>query len=187
MIDYEKLKKAHELMYELCSKDKSTVFGMTFGEKLYEFAGLERYRALVYENTKGCNAIRTDDIDDLIAKLKELNPPEPKYKIGNRIWYQDRGKPFGANIVDIRNGEYEIDDSKNNNGKSWFAESELYPTKQCLIEAQIVEYYNDKKLPDKCGLTVKDICVHEDDGNIYWDAERFPARYNCIKCGEFYK
>lgn len=52
---------------------------------------------------------------------------------------------------------------------------------------RIVDYYNDKILACKCGLEVKDICVHESDGYIYWDDERFPEKNKCIKCGEFYK
>lgn len=52
---------------------------------------------------------------------------------------------------------------------------------------RICEYWNDKKLAGKCGLKVKDICVHESDGNIYWDKERFPERHKCVKCGEFYR
>ena len=30
-------------------------------------------------------------------------------------------------------------------------------------------------------------CVHESDGNIYWDNERFPEKSKCKKCGEFYR
>lgn len=51
---------------------------------------------------------------------------------------------------------------------------------------RLCSYWNDKKLADKCGLNVKDICVHEYDGNVYWDEERFPAKYKCKKCGAFY-
>lgn len=52
---------------------------------------------------------------------------------------------------------------------------------------RIKEYYRDKVFAAKCGLEVKDICVHETDGNIYYDSERFPVKYRCIKCGEFYR
>ncbi len=51
---------------------------------------------------------------------------------------------------------------------------------------RITEYYRDKFLAAKCGLEVKDICVHERDGIIYWDKDRFP-RHKCAKCGEFYR
>lgn len=61
------------------------------------------------------------------------------------------------------------------------------------------EYWNDKKLAEKCGLEVKDICVHEWDGFDYFDhgirvtdfmhivcTERGYFK-KCKKCGEFYK
>lgn len=51
------------------------------------------------------------------------------------------------------------------------------------------EYLHDKKLAEKCGLTVKDICVHESAGNTYrtFEPYNFPEKRKCIKCGEFYK
>lgn len=49
---------------------------------------------------------------------------------------------------------------------------------------RIIEYYNDKKMADKYGLTVKDICIHESDHNMLLIN---PGLYRCIKCGEFYR
>ncbi len=52
---------------------------------------------------------------------------------------------------------------------------------------RMAEYWRDKKLAEKCGLHVKDVCVHESDGNYYWDNERFPEKNKCIKCGSYYE
>lgn len=55
---------------------------------------------------------------------------------------------------------------------------------------RVVEYWNDKKLAEKCGLEVKEICDHESDGETYckdfpkWDGV---PNYRCKKCGEFYR
>ena len=45
------------------------------------------------------------------------------------------------------------------------------------------EYWNDKKLAEKCGLELKDICVHEENFN---SITIYPIK-KCIKCGEFYR
>lgn len=57
---------------------------------------------------------------------------------------------------------------------------------------RLCSHWNDKKLAEKCGLQVKNICVHESDGIRY--ANQFAERWQkdkaimkCIKCGEFYK
>lgn len=55
------------------------------------------------------------------------------------------------------------------------------PKIQALLN-RLTNYWRDKRLAEKCGMTVQDICEHEQDGNIYWDDERFPAKYCCKKC-----
>lgn len=45
---------------------------------------------------------------------------------------------------------------------------------------RITEYYQDKKLAEKCGLGVKDICVHE------WVTGIYTVKH-CKKCGESHK
>jgi hypothetical protein len=53
---------------------------------------------------------------------------------------------------------------------------------------RICEHWKDKKLAEKCGLEVKDICVHESDGNTYMTFQpySFPGKYRCKKCGHFW-
>lgn len=188
MIDFEKLRTAHEL----CCDTESYYFDIALG---MDNGCIALYDANNNAEQFICNPY---DLDDLINKLKELTKPEPKYKIGESVWYQDLGKPFGANIVFVSNEQYEIDDSKNNNGKTWFTETELYPTKQALIEAQI-EYWSSQ-LDTRCVLSPDiqinqhevdiDRCQHESsrilrlsdggDGLCHYDVK-------CKKCGEFYR
>ena len=55
---------------------------------------------------------------------------------------------------------------------------------------RIREYWNDKKLADKCGLQVKDICVHEwGVVGFYRDSRETESivMKKCLKCGEVYK
>ncbi len=55
---------------------------------------------------------------------------------------------------------------------------------------RITEYYRDKVLAAKCGLEVKDICVHEYQNNFGLDSRprhEKAVKPKCKKCGEFYK
>ncbi len=52
---------------------------------------------------------------------------------------------------------------------------------------RIVDYYNDKILACKCGLEVKDICVHEPDISLRRKGGCIPDHDKCIKCREFYR
>ena len=55
---------------------------------------------------------------------------------------------------------------------------------------RIMEYHVDKQLAEKCGLEVKDICVHEYQNNLEFDSRpryQKAAKPTCKKCGEFYK
>lgn len=58
---------------------------------------------------------------------------------------------------------------------------------------RIFEYMRDKRLAEKCGLEVKDICVHErepDSAPIPYDWDKrfgIDWRFKCKKCGEFYR
>ena len=49
---------------------------------------------------------------------------------------------------------------------------------------RLCDYWKDKKMAEKCGMEVKDICVHaRDDCHPPLDVIIF----KCQKCGEFYK
>jgi len=49
---------------------------------------------------------------------------------------------------------------------------------------RLAVYLNDKKLAEKCGLNVKEICVHE---ATFVMTHPDGQTHTCIKCGEFYK
>ena len=51
---------------------------------------------------------------------------------------------------------------------------------------RITDYYNDKRLAEKCGMKAQDICVHELQPIIYPKPGTFEM-CQCTKCGEFYK
>lgn len=46
-----------------------------------------------------------------------------------------------------------------------------------------LEYRNDKKLAEKCGLSVKEICTHDWQPEINTRAKS-EWKWNCAKCGE---
>lgn len=48
---------------------------------------------------------------------------------------------------------------------------------------RMCDYWKDKKLAEKCGLDVRDICEHENDGLIYTSN---PPQSKCKKCGGFF-
>jgi hypothetical protein len=50
------------------------------------------------------------------------------------------------------------------------------------------EYWNDKKLAEKCGLERKDICVHEwKVEGLNYNGDKWQWKNKCKKCGEFYR
>ena len=51
---------------------------------------------------------------------------------------------------------------------------------------RVCEYWKDKQLADKCGLQIKDICVHELKPIVYPRPDTIKM-WQCIKCGEFYR
>lgn len=134
------------------------------------------------------------DIDDLITTLLALSEPEPKYKVGDKVWYIDLpvNQIHSSIIIKVNNDEYAVDGSINGT-KDDFIESELYPTKADLIEAQIA-YWTTMREPEKfqhqwnhgelsptyCSrFGVGPDCQHETVLKI--------KPYKCIKCGEFYR
>lgn len=48
---------------------------------------------------------------------------------------------------------------------------------------RICEHWNDKKLAEKCGLPVKEICVHE---ATFVMTHLDGKTHTCIKCGAYY-
>lgn len=175
MIDYEKLKIAHELALKV---DRAIKY--IFGNSI---ANTPCHQFYIQNYTE---EERCDDIDDLISKLQELTQPEPKYKVGDEVWYLDL--PINKiHIGIIRRARYDeyVINGEDNDTKDDFTADELYPTKKSLIEAQI-KYWKSLREPEEC--------QHESDGIDHFlyskDKKfRFPVvEFNkCTKCGEFYK
>ena len=121
MIDYEKLKIAHELANKLSlSTDSQVRICVSFNCEviMYDIYGPTE----VYYN-----------IDKLISKLNELTPPKRKYEVGETWWYLelDIGDHFPIpDFMVITEGN-----------KDWSRkDEEWYPSKQALIESQIFHW-----------------------------------------------
>ncbi len=91
-----------------------------------------------------------DDIDDLIQKLQELSQPKTKYKVGDEVWMIEYDEPKSFIIDSVCGLKYYL--YKHDFGL--VKQSELYPTKSALIEAQIKYWIDElKKLPEFPSLT----------------------------------
>ncbi len=161
MIDYEKLKLAHELAEE-CDMQ---IWFTASSRKDY-----------------GATAIM--DIDDLIAKITELTQPKPKYK---DAWYlSDNGKlPL---CTKVHAGAYYAMCDETDIGALG---KTMYPSKEALIDAQIEYWQSlkSKDAASLYAAGVKKIyadaeCQHESEEIGYTSN---PPQNRCKKCGEFYR
>lgn len=155
MIDYEKLQIAHEI-----------------GEK----NDVSIYYAYKYKNGE---FIYWVSLDQLHFEMKELNvqqKPQPKYKVGQNVYRLDgANKPrlFNIDKFKCEFGEYfyrDFDDI-------WWNESQLYPTREALILAQI-EYWNS--LGDTQDNQVQPDCKHVSKFNVI--NERGNINVTCYDC-----
>lgn len=170
MIDYTKLKTAHELCEKLLAQDGSTMTICICHTPL-------GYRYIVTDGRLQQQGF--DGIDGVITKLKELTQSEPKYKVGQSVWAIAGGQPT----------EYIYDDK--------IKDFDLYPTKAALIEAQI-EYWQSQREPQTAGFAVtpdklksllREECEHDFRGNVcikcnmhYWQySDESVAKNNFTK------
>jgi hypothetical protein len=126
MIDYEKLKLAHNLILKV---DEKYVLA------LYVSCSFDPYFRLGTLNTDWFEDY--NNIDDLIKKLKELTEPKRahKYIVGDEVWFlRVCGTIDHSYVVEI---DFDSNDMYLINGVRWFEEKDLYPTKQALIESQV--------------------------------------------------
>lgn len=159
MIDYEKLKLAHDLAEE---------------------------NNIAIQYNLPNERLVTDNIDDLLSLIQQLTEPKPKYKVGDKVWFQYCGE-IENKIVDEES-------------LSWVnIVTGLYPNRKDLIEAQI-DYWTSLKKEEKstCSGHVSmntpfegetKACHHEPSRkhNIFTDDGGVFAMKECKKCGEFYK
>lgn len=210
MIDYDKLRLAHELANKYYQQSNSGVVI----ESNFEFGCTLEY---VYRLWIDQNISSFNEIDDLITKLKALTQPEPKYKVGDTVWMEINGEPVSRFIFKNAGPKYYLEGYV-----GLMYESELYPTKAELIEAQI-KYWTSMREPEHefekgicvhCGdkyfdhgpfcmrleycnvsgakLGKREECEHESDGSVpklshFTSEEGCVFVRKCIKCGEFYR
>lgn len=132
MIDYNKLKLAQELNSKLPSGYCIThhwdmnACGDYF--RLYDRNGVKDFH----------------DLDDLIAKLRELTQTKPKYEVGQIVAYIDEDNAPAEFIIegicDFFSHAYSYWESKEDD--IWHLESELYPSKEVLLGA-MVDYWGN--------------------------------------------
>ena len=133
MIDYEKLKLAHELCI-----DTNYTFDVEFGWE--DGMHIELYTILKGEHLF---LLAFEDIDNLIAKLQELIQPKPKYAVGQKLYFKDDIDEIQSfKVGDIEDGELY---RECNLSPLCLHENELFLTRKALIEAQI-EYWQRLKL-----------------------------------------
>ena len=130
MIDYDKLKYAHSLAEKLIYP---LFFSVTINEDGYDF-----YIGNSDKDLQSMTVAESHDIDLFIAKLEELVKPEPKYEVGDIVYYLDLpvNVVHSAFIRRCDDDEYTLNIGDNGT-KEYFLESDLYPTREDLIKAQI--------------------------------------------------
>ena len=129
MIDYEKLKEAHELCAKLDKRCSLEVCFFRLGKPRFIFC----------HGSSEVNDICVEEIDDLIAKLQELTKPEPKFKVGKEVWYVGADNEPCSLIIN-----YMTPTSMRLCDKDGFSvdSDSVYPSRQALIQSQIDYWTN---------------------------------------------
>jgi hypothetical protein len=185
MIDYDKLKLAHELALKI-----DYAFSHKFVLERFNNNNLHQVFELWGENYSN---IYSHNVDDVISKLQELTGElKHKYQAGDEVWLIDDSEICTAIIDKYDNEEYLLRhcaqiDSGMNTGKGWTAKDKLYPSREALIEAQIDYWQSLRKFEcPKCNLPwsscqCKLECEHESDGTAFIISNK---PFRCIKCGK---
>jgi len=192
MIDYDKLKLAHELFSKLTDK----YYLSMYVRREVEFT--------LCPDAQNEQDLDFDCIDLLIAKLTELtqsDEPKPKYEVGQQVWYfwnHDVVNTLVERVVVNEEINYVVEC-----GRVSMPESLTFPSREALIDAQI-EYWQNLLRRDNhildcslCGqpsLHIFEIpkeCHHESDGTIHAMANPGETgrllMNKCKLCGEFYR
>jgi hypothetical protein len=217
MIDYEKLKVAHELINKIDEIYEVSVqhhFSHTRGDKF------------ILWTKNGVAQFGIEEMDDLIAELKELTKPEePKsrFHVGQEIWFinsYDKICSFCIDKICKETGEETYYYNKYNQAVG--ERDGLYSTKQELIEAQIQYWCEIKRKhifeepnnitfniserytegfnrdyalspegQEKIRQGLKELALIEENATECQHESQTPGRKDnvqmCTKCGEFYK
>lgn len=134
MIDYEKLKECHKLCEKYARQNEYSIYM----EMRFTYCGTVEYE-LSEDNT-----CLFSNLDDLLKKLHELTKTEPKYKQGDIVWMVYQNEPCDFIIIHNVGKKYSLDSYDT----GLVNESELYPSKADLIQAQI-EYWQNLRREHK--------------------------------------
>lgn len=144
MIDYKKLKMAHELCEKYAKYNYPRMISLNINHR---YNALDYYNAYleIIEDFKILFEWNFNSIDELIAKLRELTQseePKANYSVGDEVWIAYSKGFYSRKIEEVilhEDGRY----SYHGDGFGLY-DDELYPTKQTLIAAQI-EYWQKIK------------------------------------------
>jgi hypothetical protein len=209
MIDYDKLKIAHELAEKYYNQSGDSIviehnccFGcyvnvpcqMIINQVPHIFNSLDNLIDKLTELTQPtckcgnkvyvARSVCNECIDRAVRSCK----PRPKYEVGQTVWWLEMGAEIHSfkiqHIFFNEVCEWEYDN---------IPETELYPSREALIDAQIKYWKGLSAITDGHKPVV---CQHESDGKSYYPmggimhiAESYidGCILNCKKCGEFYR
>lgn len=143
MIDYQKLKEAHELMLIL-SNNNGCSLRLTFCDGKF-------WKYFLQINDKK-DIFEFNCIDELITKLKEQTKPKPKYELGEIVWLFNHEcneiDCFKIDAISTKTLRYSGECCNSDFVYEEIPEKDLYPSREALIDAQI-EYWQSLKEPVK--------------------------------------
>ncbi len=193
MIDYDKLKKAHELAKSTTDHWFRMEFGLTFGE-------IELIQATKFIRSFA----NLDDLINelqLIVRLQGSVSPEPRFEVGDEVWTYSSGKINQWRIEMIRweqdSNDYRVDLYKSV-AKGSFLEKDLYPSKRLLAVDQVkywialeCELNRQEGKEEHCsvsGAKLNKACQHEPDGieHVMGDEGGSFSMNRCRNCFEFF-
>ena len=137
MIDYDKLKTAHELAFKLCQQT-----GMRVDVSI-ACVGDSEYIDYILIDYEREDEDLFSTVDGLIQELTKRIKPEPKHKVGDEVW-TCRGtdpdyQPELFTIHGVMTSGYILTDGEQ---LFYIPERHLYLTKESLIAAQIAHWSN---------------------------------------------
>ena len=151
MIDYEKLKIAHELL----DKNKEFYLIHTHNSKCTIEIIKDQFELLSFKNKNDFYFV-TCNLDELISKLQELTKPQPKYELWQEIYYLCDGEITKSKVYEIdKMGDaylYRVELCG-----EWLEEKLIYPSKESLIEAQIEHW---QSLKNQYEIKPRKVCQH---------------------------
>ncbi|HAT2149823.1 hypothetical protein SDA16_06945 [Legionella pneumophila serogroup 1] len=163
MIDYEKLKEAHELCYKLAKQEKS-LLEINYNHRV-DHTGKASDTYSLYGVLGGGHKF---SLDELITKLKELTEPQPKYQLREIVWLFNHEcneiDCFKIDAISTKTLRYSGECCNSDFVYEEIPEKDLYPSREALIDAQIeywrglkqeqvvpVEEGSESKVCPKCG------------------------------------